>query len=216
MRLMFACLTHGLSVMPNICPRWTGSALVQLVDCRLFGAKPLREIIMIGTLRTNQWNSSRNTNFSIHKNAFENVVYKLADILSQPWCVKQQTTSFTNKVNMLQVGVMDVSYHIRVHMWHVAREPLMGLPSWGLDLWSRPCDTFDDSTLIDEIYGCSIFKCVPVIYLEERHQDISQKWLPDWHALLESIGPAHNFTTSVDTYVPQCGDSTFHHKWNFV
>ena len=132
MGLMFACLTHALSVMPNICPRWTGSALVQLVDCRLFGTKPLREIIMIGTLRTNQWNSSRNTNFSLHKNAFENVVYKLADILSQPWCVKQQIMSFTNKVNMLQVGVMDVSYHIRVHMWH-------GSHSWGYHPGALTC-----------------------------------------------------------------------------
>ena len=54
-------------------PRWIGSTLVQIMACRLFGTN--------WTLGNRiRWNLNQNTNFFIHKNAFENVVCELAAI----------------------------------------------------------------------------------------------------------------------------------------
>ena len=45
-------------------------------------------ILLIGPLGTKlQWNFNYNSNIFIHKNAFEDVVWKMAAILSQPQCV---------------------------------------------------------------------------------------------------------------------------------
>ena len=45
------------------------------------------------TLRNKfQWNFNQNSNISIQENAFENVVCKMASILSQPQCVSPQTS----------------------------------------------------------------------------------------------------------------------------
>ena len=66
--------------------RWTGSTLVQIMACRLVGAEPLSEPMLeycYWTLRNNlQENCSRNSYIFIQENAFENVVCKMADILS--------------------------------------------------------------------------------------------------------------------------------------
>ena len=68
--------------------RWTGSWLVQIIACRLFGAKPLSEPswnIVNWTFRKKfQWKFSRNSNIFIRENAFENIVCETADILSRP------------------------------------------------------------------------------------------------------------------------------------
>ena len=67
--------------------QWAGSALVQLMACRLFGAKLLLEpcwLIGNWTLMNKfQWNSNQNTNLFIHQNAFKNVVCEMAAILSR-------------------------------------------------------------------------------------------------------------------------------------
>ena len=61
--------------------------LVQIMACRLAGAKPLSEPMLeycYSNLRnTLQWNCKR-----IQENAFENVVCEMASILSRPQCVK--------------------------------------------------------------------------------------------------------------------------------
>ena len=62
------CLLYVNSSPPSAaCMRqWTGSALVQIMACRLFGAKPLPEPILIWFVanwthvKKNQWNSNRN------------------------------------------------------------------------------------------------------------------------------------------------------------
>ena len=56
--------------------QWIGSILLQIMACRLFGAKPLSKP-MLGycqwILRNQlQWNFNWNTKFFIHENAYEN------------------------------------------------------------------------------------------------------------------------------------------------
>ena len=57
--------------------RWTGSALVQIMTCRLVGWN-----IVNRTLGNElQWNSNRNKHLFIHENAFETVVCEMVAIL---------------------------------------------------------------------------------------------------------------------------------------
>ena len=71
-----------------------GSALLQIMACRLFCAKPLSEPMLEychlnGTIRnTLQWNFNHNTKLVIHKNASENIVCEMAAILSRGRWVK--------------------------------------------------------------------------------------------------------------------------------
>ena len=61
--------------------QWTGSALVQIMTCRLFGAKPF-STPMLGYCQLDswtignklQWNFDQNTTLFIHENASENIV----------------------------------------------------------------------------------------------------------------------------------------------
>ena len=59
---------------------WTGSALVQVMACRLFGGKPLSEPMLIyrqlGLWEQTSVKSNVNKNIFIHENAFENVVWE--------------------------------------------------------------------------------------------------------------------------------------------
>ena len=70
---------------------WTGSSLVQIMACRLNGAKPLSAQcwnIVNWTLGNKlQWNFNRKSNIFIEENTFENVVCEMASILSRPQCV---------------------------------------------------------------------------------------------------------------------------------
>ena len=63
----------------------TGSALVQVMFCRLFGTKPLLEsVLTYCTLRNKlQWKSNQNTKFWIDANVFDYAVCKIAAILSR-------------------------------------------------------------------------------------------------------------------------------------
>ena len=66
-------------------------SLVQIMACRLFGTKPLSEPVLEfvnWNLRKQlQRNLKRNFYIFIHEYAFENVVCKMAGILSRPQCV---------------------------------------------------------------------------------------------------------------------------------
>ena len=78
-------LTHWGREM-HIC-QWTRPSLVQKMACRLLGVRPSYEP-MCWTLRNRiQWNINLNWNIFIQENAFENVVWKMAAILSWPQCV---------------------------------------------------------------------------------------------------------------------------------
>ena len=73
--------------------QWIGSALVQLMACRLFGAKPISKPTVVFfvncTIRNKlQWNFNQNTKLFIHENAYENIVCEMAPILFRGRCVK--------------------------------------------------------------------------------------------------------------------------------
>ena len=67
--------------------QWIGSAVVSMMACRLFGAKPFSKhccVIVNWTFRnTIQWKFNQNAKLFIHENAFENVVCEMATILSR-------------------------------------------------------------------------------------------------------------------------------------
>ena len=59
---------------------WSGSALVQVMACRLLGAKALPEpMLAYCQLNKFQWNSNRNSIIFIQENAFESVVGQNGD-----------------------------------------------------------------------------------------------------------------------------------------
>ena len=65
--------------------QWIRSALVQIIACRLFGAKPLSKPMLIycqWTLRNKiQWNSKQNIKLFIHEqNASKNIVCEISAI----------------------------------------------------------------------------------------------------------------------------------------
>ena len=66
---------------------WIGSALVQIMACRLFGAKPLSKPIpgycQLDLYEQTSVKFYKNSKVSIHKNTFEYIVCKIAAILSQ-------------------------------------------------------------------------------------------------------------------------------------
>ena len=96
--------------------QWTGSTLVQIMACRLFGTKPLSKP-MLGYCQLDprnklQWISKQNTNFFIHENASENIIcetlsrgrwVKLYFICcpNEPSCFKGQTAENTYKEKLI-------------------------------------------------------------------------------------------------------------------
>ena len=71
--------------------QWMKSSLVQVITCRLFGAKPLPEPILTFCHLDPSWHASvefhQNTHIFIRENVFENIVCKISSSLSGPKCV---------------------------------------------------------------------------------------------------------------------------------
>ena len=85
--VLIISLTHHHPHPPSAAymRRWTRSALVQIMACRLFGAN-LNQCWVIDNwvLRNKlQWNCNKNTKPFIHENAFENIVGEMVAILSR-------------------------------------------------------------------------------------------------------------------------------------
>ena len=90
------CTTINVNSSPHsaayVC-RWIGSALLQIMVCRLFGTKPLSgqtfrysQKLSPGPLvyrNKLQWNFNQNRKFFIHGNASEYIVCEMAAILSR-------------------------------------------------------------------------------------------------------------------------------------
>ena len=79
-------LTH-LPQVPHM-HQWIGSALIQIMACRLFGVKllfkPMPRYIVNWTPGNKlQWTFNQNTKFFIHENASENIVCKMAALFVQ-------------------------------------------------------------------------------------------------------------------------------------
>ena len=89
----YACVCHALnSVRPSDAYHQPRPKLVQIMACRLDGAKPLFEpmlILWLGPLGTNfseiliEIHFNRKSNIFIQENAFQNVVCEMSDILSR-------------------------------------------------------------------------------------------------------------------------------------
>ena len=73
----------------------TGPSLVQIMACRLFGAKPLSEPMLnycqLETCKHISMTFWSNTTVCIEENAFESVICKMASILTLPQCFKFAT-----------------------------------------------------------------------------------------------------------------------------
>ena len=70
-------------VCKNVCMRqWKRQSLVQIMACRLFGTKPLSELMLAYYIMDPwehfQWNFNQNTSFSIQGNELEDVVCKIS------------------------------------------------------------------------------------------------------------------------------------------
>ena len=76
--------------------RWPGSSLDQIMDFRLFGAKPLSEPMMTNRQLDAEEHISINlylkTKIFIQENARENAVWKLVVILPQSQCINYLST----------------------------------------------------------------------------------------------------------------------------
>ena len=77
--------------------QWTRSAVIQIMACRLFDAKPLSKP-MLGYCQLDpwnklQWNFNQNTNIFIQENAYENVVCETAAMRHTPLTVLRPSES---------------------------------------------------------------------------------------------------------------------------
>ena len=79
--------------------------------CHLSGAKPLSEPMLeyISWIFGNkfQWNLGRKLYIFVQENAFENVVWKMAAILSRPQCVKDWATDMVCDFHVLHFTWVD-------------------------------------------------------------------------------------------------------------
>ena len=96
--ILWLSYLHNPPLVMHVCisesgQHWFRSALVQIMACRLFGAKPLPEPMLdycqLDTWNKFQWNLNQNTKFFIHENASVNIVCKKAAILSRGRWVKE-------------------------------------------------------------------------------------------------------------------------------
>ena len=138
--------------------QWVGSALVQIIACRLFGAKPLSKQIcdiVNWTLRNKlQWNFYSNTNIFIHENASENIVCEMPAILSRGKCVYSYPPGqWRPKVPCLKQRWPSLFAHICVGrpQWEISFPPCSthftpSRPSWLTDI------THPDITQLDNAH----------------------------------------------------------------
>ena len=75
-------LTH-LPLVSQYMHQWTGSVLLQVMACLLFGAKPWPQTVLAYYRNKLKWNSNQNTKFFSDENAFKNVVWKMVAILTR-------------------------------------------------------------------------------------------------------------------------------------
>ena len=93
--------------------QWTGSALVQIMACRLFGAKSLSKPMLDNWALRNKlpWTFNQNTKLFVYENASEHIVSETAAILcSGRWVLKSQTLPQC----IANVGHVHMSYRINV------------------------------------------------------------------------------------------------------
>ena len=97
--------------------------------CRLFGAKPLYEPMLCHWTPRSKLQSYciRNLNNCIHENVFENVVWKMSDILSRLQCVKP--VKYITKLILVLRGTVVFN-----KMDTAARTAICGASHWEIEL----------------------------------------------------------------------------------
>ena len=116
--------------------------------CHLFGIKSLSapndDLFSIGHLGTNFiWNVMQNTTIYIQENAFQNVVHKMASILSQSQCANWLTfSSLTSAGRTVYTRTCD-KRHRGFHGRHVTRSSVTDVrigcrctTGWLLEFWA--------------------------------------------------------------------------------
>ena len=103
--------------------QWNGSALVQLMACHIFGAKPLHELywIIVSTTLMNKldWHLNQNTKLFIDENAFENNSWEMATILFREWWFKALTGVIQHWNPLCQIGIKncDSNFFVTLAPW---------------------------------------------------------------------------------------------------
>ena len=108
--------------------QWTGTALVQIMACRLFGAKPLsKPMLGLWSIRSSGTNFSEiwtNTNIFIHENAFENIVCEMAAILSRGRWVNFRSLPIdkitgTTRLHIFGISISRLSISPVKYLWGI-------------------------------------------------------------------------------------------------
>ena len=90
--------------------QWTRPSLVQIMACSLSSSSHFLHQCWLKvnwTIRNRiHWNTNQNSIIFIYENAFENVVWKMATILSRRQCVKQRVRS-RSPIGLFRYSVID-------------------------------------------------------------------------------------------------------------
>ena len=139
-----------------------GTAVVQKMACRLFGAKPLSKPMGLLSIRNKvQWNVKQNTKLFIHENASQNIVcerqpFHYDDVIMT--MLASQITSLTVVYSIVYSGV-----NLRKHqssaslafVWEIHRGPVNFPHKWPV---TRKMFPFDDVIMLfgeDELRSVS-------------------------------------------------------------
>ena len=121
-------LTHPPTPRAAYMGQKTRWALVQIMACRLFGAKPLSKP-MIGYWNTLQWNPDHNSNNFIQENHSENVVCEMAAILLRGLGVNGNAIHCTYTFDMIIWPFSEEVCWLAVsgvdNVWIISRGPLL-------------------------------------------------------------------------------------------
>ena len=114
--------------------QWIGSTLVQVMACRLFGAKPLPEPMrayIVNCTLGNKFHLNRNSYIFIQENAIENAVGQIGGHFVQgqmSWCLQISHSITSSKVNPKHLAIYCQVYlllyhNVTVHCtWHSRME----------------------------------------------------------------------------------------------
>ena len=134
--------------------KWTGSSLVQVMACHLFGAKPLPER-MLAYYQLDPWeqlkgNLNQNTKLFIDEDAFQNIFCKVAAILSGGMSKKNAWNSYQSCEPTMHCNLTRIlcSFRYSQFMCRVAVTQVL-TPSnlTGLIQWNLPehkCKLFEN------------------------------------------------------------------------
>ena len=148
--------------------QWTGSTLVHVMACRLFGAKPLLEP-MLDYCQLVLSNLNRNSYIFVQENAIENVVCEMAAILSRGRWVKSLFRLTSKETARLLVTCPDSKVH-GAHLGPVS-------PRWAPCWPHEPCykgDFCEGNSLVTVGFPSQRASNMESVSMSRHHNDVSQ------------------------------------------